>query len=268
MRVLIGDDDPLMRNVIRSVAKAAGHEVVAETENPDTATELIARYAPDIVVVDLPRPGGGEAVLRYAASMPTPCRVVVFSTSVADADALLAAGAAAVVEKPQFDQLESTLAIWATRGRERRRAPILRDAAHAVVRSPSGLEEGRDFYSAVAASVPGDAVLVLQLEDHAALADGWGDVIASDWVLHLARLARVAIRNEDRLASFDGKRVHAFLSQCGAEGVQTVVDRVVVAWRRDLGPAAPRFRPSWTVQDGTLTPTAFLTQADAAPDAG
>jgi hypothetical protein len=190
----------------------------------------------------------------------------VFSGSVADADALLAAGAAAVVEKPQFDQLESALALWATKGRERRRAPAPQDPAHPVVRSPSGLEEGRDFYTAVAGSTSGDGVLVLQLEDHASLAEGWGDVIASEWVLHLARLARAAVRDEDKLASFDGRRVHAFLHQCGADGVQVIVDRIAAAWRRDLGPAAPRFRRSSAIQDGSFAPEDLLSMADVESD--
>ena len=251
MRVLISDDDPLMRNVIRSVAKAAGHEVIAETEHATTASELIARYAPDIVVLDLPLAAGGDTVLHGAASSGTPCRVVVFSHAVEDAEAMLAAGAAAVVEKPHFDELESTLAAWATdASKERRRVAPPRETGHPVVRSPSGLEEGRDFYTALAASRLDDVLLELQLEDYDALARGWGEVIANDWVLHLARLARAAMRDDDRLACFDGRRVHALLCGGGEDGLSAVIDRIGSSWRQDLGPAAPRFRHSFALQDG------------------
>lgn len=264
MRVLICDDDPLMRNVIRSVAQAAGHEVIAETDRAGAASELIVRYSPDIVVLDLSLAAGvGDSVLREARAAKSPCRVVVFSAYASDVAGLTANGAAAVVEKPHFDELESVLAGWATpqNAGERRRRIARRDPGRPVVRSPSGLEEGRDFYTALAESHADDVLLVLQLDDYEAFAQGWGEVIANDWVLHLARLARAAIRDEDRLACFDGRRVHVLLVAGGNEGRDAVLARVTDAWRTDLGPAAPRFRHSAAVQDGATPPDVLLKRA-------
>lgn len=263
MRVLICDDDPLMRNVIRSVAQSAGHEVIAETDRAAAASDLIGRYSPDIVVLDLALATGvGDSVLREARASKSTCRVVVFSAYAADPDDLVKRGAAAVIEKPRFDDLETTLAAWASdASRERRRAAPPRDNAHPVVRSPSGLEEGRDFYTALAASTPDDVLLMLQLEDYDALAHGWGEVIANDWVLHLARLTRVAMRDEDRLACFDGRRVHALLRMGGVDGLGAVLARITEAWRTDLGPAAPRFKHSHAIQDGATPADMLLKQA-------
>jgi CheY-like chemotaxis protein len=263
MRVLICDDDPLMRNVIRSVAQSAGHEVIAETDRANAASELIGRYRPDIVVLDLSLASGvGDTVLREAKVAAPPCRVVVFSAYAADAERLLAAGAAAVVDKPHFDELESTLARWATEAsKERRRTAAPRDDGNPVVRSPSGLEEGRDFYTALAGSRPDDVLLMLQLEDYEGLARGWGEVIANDWVLHLARLTRMAMRDQDRLACFDGRRVHALLCSGGTDGMEAVLLRIGAAWRLDLGPAAPRFKHSFALQDGETPADILLKRA-------
>jgi DNA-binding NarL/FixJ family response regulator len=263
MRVLICDDDPLMRNVIRSVAQSAGHEVIAETDRAVAASELIGRYSPDIVVLDLALAAGvGDSVLREARAAKYPCRVVVFSAYASDPANLIAHGAAAVVEKPHFDELEITLAGWATEAvRERRRSAPPRDTGRAVVRSPSGLEEGRDFDTALARSRADDVLLMLRLDDYDALAHGWGEVIANDWVLHLARLTRGAMRDHDRLACFDGRRVHALIIGGGAEGMEAVLLRVTEAWRDDLGPAAPRFRTSYAMQEGDTPADILLKRA-------
>jgi len=266
MRVLICDDDPLIRSVIRSVVQTAGHEVLAETDRAIAASDLVSRYHPDIVVLDLSLASGvGMTVLQEAKVAAPGCRVVIFSAFVDDADGLLAAGAAAVIEKPRFEELESTLAGWASdASKERRSSAPPRETQHPVVRSPSGLEEGRDFYTALAGSQPDDVLLVLQLEDYEALAHGWGEVIANDWVLHLASITRKAMRDADRMASFDGRQVHALLCGGGAVGLEAVLARIRAAWRDDLGPAAPRFVHRSAIQDGDTQADLLLQRAHIA----
>ncbi|HEY0991737.1 MAG TPA: response regulator, partial [Kofleriaceae bacterium] len=57
MRVLIVDDERLARNELRRMLEAlADVEIVGEARNAAEAVELIARLAPDLVMLDVQMP--------------------------------------------------------------------------------------------------------------------------------------------------------------------------------------------------------------------
>jgi DNA-binding NarL/FixJ family response regulator len=59
-RVLICDDDPMIRDVLREVLQAVPDiEVVALAANPDEAILLAERHAPTVAILDIRMPGGG-----------------------------------------------------------------------------------------------------------------------------------------------------------------------------------------------------------------
>ena len=265
MRVLICEDDSVLRQVVRSVTETAGHEVIAETDSAHTAIEFIGRYQPDIVIVDMALTSGtGLSVVKECRTQTPNARVVVFSAFVTDSASLLAAGAMAVIEKPRFDELEATLTSWGTEGAagERRRIVLSRDPARPLLRSPSGLETDRDFYTALANSTEDDVLLVLWLDGFDRIVGRFGPHITNDWVLELARATRAATRDNDHLACFDGRHVHALLLGSGVAGPPAVLARVVATLPEEIAPTdALRVLSSFAMQDGTTSPEEMLQRA-------
>lgn len=57
-RILVADDEPPMRMVIRHACERAGHEVHEAIDAP-TAVVAYERLKPDLLVIDIGMPGGG-----------------------------------------------------------------------------------------------------------------------------------------------------------------------------------------------------------------
>jgi DNA-binding NarL/FixJ family response regulator len=51
-RVLIVDDDPIVREAVRAVLESVGHEIVGEGGNGVEALELTGRLRPQVVLID------------------------------------------------------------------------------------------------------------------------------------------------------------------------------------------------------------------------
>lgn len=81
VRVLISDDDPMIRDVLRDVLEAEPDiAVVAVAENADEAIALAARHSPTVVMLDVRMPGGGgpRAAREILERAPT-TRILAFS---------------------------------------------------------------------------------------------------------------------------------------------------------------------------------------------
>lgn len=92
MRVIIVDDHPLVRRGLATLLDALdAFEVVAEASDGDAALELVARYEPDLVVMDLNMPGldGIEATRRITTNHPMTAVLVL--TMFDDDDSLFSA---------------------------------------------------------------------------------------------------------------------------------------------------------------------------------
>jgi CheY-like chemotaxis protein len=102
-RILIVDDEPLVRRSVQRILRHAGHEVMTASNGAE-AVELYERHTTDIgiVLLDLSMPvmTGREALAKLKALNPN-VRVVVLSAYAHDQkDALLAEGVYAVLDKP------------------------------------------------------------------------------------------------------------------------------------------------------------------------
>jgi DNA-binding NarL/FixJ family response regulator len=101
--VLLVDDNALVRRLLREQLTARGAlEVVAEAGDAQSAVDLAAAVAPDLIVLDLSMPGtdGFTALADLRAAAPG-ARVVVMSGYAASemADRVVAAGASGYLEK-------------------------------------------------------------------------------------------------------------------------------------------------------------------------
>jgi DNA-binding NarL/FixJ family response regulator len=104
LRVVIADDQGLVRTGFRMILTAAGIEVVAEAADGGQAVEAVRRTRPDLVLMDIRMPGldGLEATRRILTGRtPDEPRVVILTTFDLDryVYAALAAGASGFLLK-------------------------------------------------------------------------------------------------------------------------------------------------------------------------
>jgi DNA-binding NarL/FixJ family response regulator len=104
IRVLISDDNELIRISLTAVLTAVGMKVVGSSSNGADAVVDVSRLRPSVVVMDLSMPdmGGAEATRRILAIAPA-TKIVILTglTSGAETDAAMAAGAHALVFKDE-----------------------------------------------------------------------------------------------------------------------------------------------------------------------
>lgn len=108
-RVLLADDQAMVRSGLRLILELADVEVVAEAADGDEACALAEALLPDVVLMDVRMPGtdGIEATRRIAAA-GLPCRVLVLTTFDLDQhvyDALTAGAAGFLLKDATAEEL-------------------------------------------------------------------------------------------------------------------------------------------------------------------
>lgn len=115
--VLIVDDDPMIRQVLRLILREAQFTVVGDAAEGDEGLAACKRYKPDVVCLDINMPGtdGLSTLLRIKTELPETIVIMVTgdasATSVREA---IAKGAAGYIVKPfnaakVVDSIESTV---------------------------------------------------------------------------------------------------------------------------------------------------------------
>ncbi len=134
-RVLIAEDEPIVRLDLKQILEQAGFDVCAEAANGEEAVRLAREAEPELAVLDvrMPELSGIEAVRRILAERPIP---VVMLTAFADSRTVseaVKAGVFAYVVKPFREQdllpaIQTAFARhreWLESRRERGRTPEL-----------------------------------------------------------------------------------------------------------------------------------------------
>jgi two-component system, NarL family, response regulator LiaR len=102
LRVVIVDDDPLARRVVRDVLQKAGIVVIAEAVDGHEAVQLAVHYSPDVVLMDvvMPRVDGMTATRRIIEQAPGVAVVMLSANDDEEVGLLcLRAGAAGFLTK-------------------------------------------------------------------------------------------------------------------------------------------------------------------------
>lgn len=115
LRVLVVDDDPLVRNLLRAVLNDADFDL-EEARDGSEALKLVAENAPDVIVLDVMMPGmNGYEVCRTLRADPRldASRIVILTArdTAADREESKLAGADAFFAKPfsPLDLIESVI---------------------------------------------------------------------------------------------------------------------------------------------------------------
>ncbi len=108
-RVLIADDDPIVRQAVRSVLEVSGgFQVVGEAEDGKMAAELVGQTRPDILLLDLLMPNlPGLEALRAITTAGAEVRTILLCSSISAKQVLeaLQLGARGVVLKKRVAEL-------------------------------------------------------------------------------------------------------------------------------------------------------------------
>jgi CheY-like chemotaxis protein len=235
VKVLLCDDDPTVRSVIRSLLERGGHEVTGEADKSVEAISLLHRLQPDAVIVDLSLfAGSGHDVLRAAAVLNTPA--IVFTAFPADADTGPFANRPVIIEKPDFAGLEAAVDALVGKVAEAHRKPASSpsDRRKAVSGSAGfapapaqAIEEASYFYPALNDAWAGDALLSIKPADS-------GEATLSQ----LGTVVRNAVRAQDHLMARADELIALLLG--GDPGAPaSVTRRVETAWSKGGGKKQP-----------------------------
>jgi NarL family two-component system response regulator LiaR len=97
VRVIVADDDPLVRRVLRDALERAGFVVMATTATGRETADAVGRHQPDLLVLDLVMPDGdGIDVIRWVRRTGDEIPIVVLTASNDDEAAILALRAGAM----------------------------------------------------------------------------------------------------------------------------------------------------------------------------
>ena len=138
IRVLVIDDDPLMREFLAEALRRGGYAVDVETSGAG-GVERFARERHDIVITDLKMPGmDGLTVLRRVRELDAEAQVILMTAygTIDSAVAALREGASDYLLKPFRPD---ALAVAVSRARERAR--LLRENAFLSRELNAGFEE-------------------------------------------------------------------------------------------------------------------------------
>lgn len=114
LRILIADDEPLIRMDLRQALEGLGYEVVAEARDGAEAIQMAGTSSPDLCILDVKMPvkDGIEAMEAIGA----PCVLLTAYSDKELVDRALAAGAFAYLVKP-YNANDLTPAIEVARAR-------------------------------------------------------------------------------------------------------------------------------------------------------
>src|ERR671933_230335 len=118
MRILVAEDETIIRLDLRELLEGAGHEVVAEARDGEEAVALAREHAPDLAIMDvkMPRLDGIEAARRILDERP----ITIVMLTAYGQDELVSraveAGVFGYLVKP-FRELDLLPAIQAARAR-------------------------------------------------------------------------------------------------------------------------------------------------------
>jgi len=176
VRVVLAEDEAIIRLDLKETLEDEGYEVVGDTGRGDHAVQLVGELNPDVVILDVKMPGldGIEAARRIAASHDTAVVILTAFSQRELIDRAIEAGALAYLVKPfSRSELVPAVEIARTRHREMRaltdqartmaerlEARKVLDRAKGVLIDEAGLTEGDAFHFIQTTAMSGRQTMV------------------------------------------------------------------------------------------------------------
>lgn len=244
-RLVVCDDDAILRGVIGRMATSCGFDLTGEGDSADTTLELVESTDAEVVVLDLAlRSGSGEDVIKNLRdNRPKTC-VVVFSAYVDDPMRLIDAGANVVIEKPDFERLDEVLrrlrgGLLADRDTRRPRPRVGPDLPPAPALSMSGLEPWMSFSDAADRVEVGDAVMAFDVLPPDGRVGHWDHVFLADYRLALARAVARTRRSQDRVSLSPSGLPVMLIVNGHDEAPSAIFSRIQEHWAREVDHGTP-----------------------------
>jgi DNA-binding NarL/FixJ family response regulator len=115
VRLVIVDDDPVIRQILRTITEDLGAEVLAEADNGQTAIEEAERHHPELMLLDVSMPVmGGLPATRYLHEHLPELNIIMvsqYSRKVYAEEALESGAKGYVVKACVASELESAVKI-------------------------------------------------------------------------------------------------------------------------------------------------------------
>ncbi len=104
MKILIIDDEPLIRRSLRRAAEMKNHKVIEAADGPQ-GLSIWTNENPDLVYLDVLMPGmSGPDVMQTMKNQGTQAKVILISAYSGEFDSTTLAGANLFIQKP-FDDI-------------------------------------------------------------------------------------------------------------------------------------------------------------------
>ena len=164
-RILVVDDDDLIRNVLAERLARRGFDVRVAADLRQ-ARNVLADTLPDVALLDvkLPDGEGTELLAELVDAHEVPCVMMTAHGTVESAVEALKKGASDYLEKPfGMDRLEATLHVTLERTRLLREVRALRERSPLAARMVGGSPAMRDVLALVEKMAPADSATVLLL---------------------------------------------------------------------------------------------------------
>jgi response regulator NasT len=129
MRILVAEDETIIRLDLRGLLERAGYEVVAEARDGEEAVALAREHAPDLALMDvkMPRLDGIEAARRILEERPIPIVMLTAFDQQELVERAAEAGVYGYLVKP-FREQDVVPAIEPARARHDELAAVREDA--------------------------------------------------------------------------------------------------------------------------------------------
>ncbi len=220
MRVVLCDEDTLLREMVESLLARLGHDIVGISDTTAAGVALIDTARPDLVVFDMALGYNTDFDVLRAAS-DAGVRTIVFSHTADDAILSQYVPRPTVVEKPDLAVLEQVLSRLeiddddddpgAVVEQDRRQRPGRAASGDA----PTGPTDAAAFYSALQDVAEGDALVSIDVPDAVA-----ADVLAGDLL--------ALMRGTDRLLA-TRTAVRVFLPGGAEVAIESFLQRLAEA---------------------------------------
>ncbi|SIP99047.1 diguanylate cyclase [Aquipseudomonas alcaligenes] len=229
-RVLIVDDDHALTNRYRLVLSGA-NMLVEVVNEPARLFEAIARFSPEVLLLDVNMPGcSGPELAQMVRFNDDWIRIPIIYLS-AETDiglqmsALLKAGDDFVTKPISDKSLVATVFSRAQRARLLSNA-LARDSLTGLLKHADIKEQVALEYERAQRTGKPMSVVMLDIDHFKKVNDSYGHGVGDNVIRALANLLRQRLRRVDSLGRYGGEEFMAVLPECSGEHALQVLDEI------------------------------------------